>query len=338
MNRFFGPLAFALAVLAVTTPVLAATFVQDGAGMFTAGTVAKLTSELSAFNAETHKEVIVVTVPSLNGETIDDAAHKVFSEQNVDGILIFISRDDRKDFFVVGVQTAQFFPEATVASIRTSMESQFKDGDFDGGIQTAVSGILNIFEAHVNSATAPEQNAYNYPARSSSSRLVRSNGVHFPMFMWIIIIVFGYLILRSIFRAMSGPRNYGGGPGYGGPGPGGPGYGGPGYGPGYYGGGGGGFWSGMLGGLGGAFLGNELFGNRGGGQIVDQSGGIAPGGDQGGSWGGGNAGGWGNDAGQADMGASSGGDFSGGGFGSDSGGGFGGGDFGGGGGDSGGGW
>ena len=97
--------------------------------------------------------------------------------------------------------------------------------------------------------------------------------------MWtiIILIVVGYLVLRSILRAMSGPRYYGGGPGVppgaGGPGPGGPGYGGYGYGPGYYG-GGGGFWSGLLGGLGGAWLGNEMFGNR-GTTMIDQTGGTS---------------------------------------------------------------
>lgn len=325
-------LVVALALLAGTAPSLAATYVQDGASMFSADTVSSLTSEIGSFSAQSGKEVVVVTVPSLGGATLADAAQKVFTEQNVNGMLIFIAKDDRKDIFVPGVATAQFFPEDTIKSIRTSMESQFKDGDFDGGITTAVNGVLNVFRAHVSTANSSAQSNTYFPAQSSRSVANRSSGVHISMFMWIIFIIIGYLIIRSIFRAMSGPRYYGGGA----PGPGGPGYGGGGYGPGYYGGGGGGFWSGMLGGLGGAWLGNELFGNRGGGNIIDQSSGnIVPGGDQGGSWGG-NAGGWGSDAGQADMGGSSSGDFSGGGFGGDSGGGFG--DSGGGGGDSGGGW
>ena len=153
------------------------------------------------------------------------------------------------------------------------------------------------------------------------------------MFWWIIIAVVGFLILRSILRAFSAPRYYGGAPGA----PPrrqcpsrGPGYG-PGYGYGGFG-GGGSFWSGLLGGLGGAWLGNELF--RGGGGIAPtQAGQLARRyrwrlGRQ-------DAGGWQSDAGQADIGGASGGDWSGGGFGGDMGGG---GDFGGGGGDSGGGW
>jgi uncharacterized membrane protein YgcG len=328
MNRIYGLLALAIAVLAGTAPALAANFVQDGAAMFSANTVQSLTAQIGAFNAQTGKEIVVITVPSLNGQTVENAAQGVFNEQQINGVMIFIAKDDRKDIVVTDQRTALFFPQATNTSIRQSMESQFKDGDYDGGITTAVSGVLNVFNAHVNTAGAPAQSGYSYPVRAQQSVATRTNGVHFSMFMWIIIFVVGYLVLKSIFRAMSGPRYYGGGPGMGGPG--GPGYGGGG---GYYGGGGGGFWSGMLGGLGGAFLGNEIFGNH-GGQVIDQSSGnMIAGGDQGG----GNSG-WGNDAGQADMGNSSSGDFSGGGFGGDSGGGFGGGDFGGGGGDSGGGW
>jgi uncharacterized protein len=323
MKRFGVTLALALAALTTALPAAARDFVQDGAGLFSAGTVAQLDERIGSFNAQTGKEVVVVTAPSLNGQTLQNAAGTVFSEQRVNGVLIFIAKDDRKDIIVPGRSTAQYFPPETTRSIRESMESQFKAGDFDGGITTAVNGTLDVFRAHMNSlpgsttGRAPVA-ANNYPARG---------GFHLSMFWWIVLIVVGFLILRSIMRSMSAPR-YGPGPGVGGPPMGGPGYGGYYGGPGYYGGGGGGFWSGLLGGLGGAWLGNELF-RGGGGNIVEQGGGTV---DQGGGWGGGaDSGGWSNDAGQADFGSSSSGDFSGGGFG--------GGDFGGGGGgDSGGGW
>jgi len=340
--RALGPLLLLGSLLGATA--MAASFVQDGASMFSATTVANLTSQIAAFNAQTGKQIVVVTVPSLNGEAVDQAAKQVFSEQHINGVLVFIAKDDRKDIIVPDTVTSRFFDQTTNTAIRTSMESQFKDGDFDGGITTAVNGILNVFRAHLNSAPATND-AYRYPAATSAQlNTYRRSGVHFSMFMWIVFIVIGWLVLRSILRSMSGPRYYGQGPGYG-PGPGygaGSGYGGPGYGgPGYYGGGGGGFWSGLLGGLGGAWLGNEMFGNHGNTTIIDQGGGnIMPADQGGGGWGGGDPGGWGSGgAGQADMGASSSGDFSGGGFGDfGGGGGFGGGDFGGGGGDSGGGW
>jgi len=99
------------------------------------------------------------------------------------------------------------------------------------------------------------------------------------MFWWVIAIVAGFLIVRSILRATAASRHPGGAapPAYG--------YGGFG--------GGGSFWSGLLGGLGGAWLGNELPRDEGeapasdAGQADDSGGGGNAGGgsgDGGGGW------------------------------------------------------
>ncbi len=318
---------------AAALPAEARDFVQDQAGMFSATTVAQLNTRISNFNAQTGKEIVVLTTPSLGGATLQSAAGSAFSQQSVNGVLVFIARDDRRDIIVpdrAGAQAGWFTPDV-LRSIRTAMESQFRSENYDAGITGAVDAILNIYRAHLGASPqrAPAGAALA-PARPSSG------GVHISMFWWVIIAVVAFLIIRSILRALAAPRYYGGAPGAPPPGapPGGgygPGYGGPGYGYGY--GGGGSFWSGLLGGLGGAWLGNELFRGGGGGIAPTQAGQIP--GDTGGGWGAPtDSGGWQSDAGQADLGGASGGGWSGGGFGGDAGGG----DLGGGGGDSGGGW
>jgi uncharacterized protein len=312
--------AFALAAL-LPLPAAARDFVQDQAGMFSASTVAQLNSRISNFNAQTGKEVDVVTVPSLGGATLQNAAQSAFSSQNVNGVLIFIAKDDRKDIIVpdrAGAQSGWFTPDV-LRGIRQSMEAQFRSENFDAGITAAVDGVLNVYRAHTGSLRTNSNTGYS---RAPANATPSNGGFHLSVFWWIIIAIVGFLILRSILRSMSGPRSYGGAPGAPGPMPG---YGG---GYGYGGGGGGSFWSGLLGGLGGAWLGNEIFGQHGGGLASPAD--AAQGSDTGG--------GWQSDAGQADTSGGSAGDWSGGGFGGDSGGGFGGGDFGGGGGDSGGGW
>jgi len=330
MKRY-GMLAALVPMIALWAAPAAArsSFVLDGAGMFSAGTVSALNARLGNFNAQTGKEVVVETVPALNGATLTDTAEREFAQQQVNGVLIFIAKDDRRDIIVpdrAGVQAGWFDPE-TLRSIRQGMEAQFKDSDFDGGITTAVSGTLGIYRSHMtslrgaNGAAAPASQPYGSRASAGGFRL---NGI------WLILILIAaFLVLRSLFRAMSRPRSYAGPP----VAPGAPGA--P-AGPGYYGGGGGGFFSGLLGGLGGAWLGNEMFRGGGGGQGGPSAG--SWGGSDAGASGGGaapDAGGWSSDAGQADTAGASGGDWSGGGFGGDSGGG----DFGGGGGaDSGGGW
>lgn len=326
-NRFLAAAAATVIALAAALPAAARQFVQDQAGMFSASTVAQLDQRIGNFNAQTGKEIVVVTTPSLSGASLTDAANAAFSQQNVNGVLIFIARDDRRDIIVpdrAGSRTGWFTPDV-LRSIRTAMESQFRAGNYDAGITGAVDAVLNVYRAHVGSLQGRTSNA---PLAASSG--TQTGGLHISMFWWIIIAIVAFLVLRSILRAISAPRYYGGAPGTGAPPPGAPGYG-PGYGYGGYG-GGGSFWSGLLGGLGGAWLGNELF--RGGGSIAPTQAGQLPG-DTGGSFGGTDSAGWQSDAGQADMGSASGGDWSGGGFG---GGDMGGGDFSGGGGDSGGGW
>jgi uncharacterized membrane protein YgcG len=333
--------AATLALGAALAPALAAdSFVHDDAGLLSAATVTQLNPAIGDFYAQTHKEVVVDIVPSLDGSTAPAAAERVFAQHRVNGVLIYIAKAEKKIEIVPDVASRRFFPAGSFDPIYASMKTAFRAGDYDGGVTTAVSLIVNTYRGH---ESALRERATTY-VPAPTTQVVRSNTGGFSMgFIWWLIIFF---VVRGIFRAMVGPRmyppGYGGGPGPGGPGPYG---GGPGYGPGYggygpgYGGGGGGFWSGLLGGLGGAWLGNEMFGGNRETTIIEQPGGYA---DVGGVGGGQDASGFQSDPGQADMGNAAGGGWgdSGGGWGGggDSGGGWGGGDSGGGGSDSGGGW
>jgi len=332
--KFFGAVAaVAIALVSSLAPALAReSYVVDDASMFKSATISRLNGEIGDFQRTTGKEIVVVTTPSLDGKTLDDAAEAAFAKQQVNGVLFYYAKAEKKDLVVGDRASKAFFPQGSFTNIHDAMRGYLRDGDADQAILTGVSLVLDQYRSHERGLVKPATTTYRVPTPSSSTS---SFGGGMSL-LWLAIILFaGFLIIRAIFRAIAGPRPMP--PGYGGPGMGGPGYGPPGYGggygPGYGGGGGGGFFSGLLGGLGGAFIGNELFGNRGGNTIIEQGG--NPSGVIGdGSSGADNAG-WQSDAGQADMGGAGGGSWgdSGGGF--DSGGG--GGDFGGGG-DSGGGW
>jgi uncharacterized protein len=340
------PAAFAALAVALATAAAPATardsYVIDGAHMLSSAAIAQIDSQVSAFNAQTGKEVLVVTTPSLNGASPEAAITQSFEQNAVNGVEIFIAKNERVIRIAGDRASSQFFPGNAYQSIAMSMRASFRAGDFDAGVENAVSIIINTYRGHLSSL-----NRARRPATVGTGyvRHTSSGGFHLGWIVWLIVLLVIFFIIRGIFRALSGPRYYGGGPGpgpgYGGPGYGGPGYGGPGYGG--YGYGGGGFWSGLLGGLGGAWLGNELFGGNRTTIIDNNPGGFAGGGDV--TGGGGDAAGWQNDAGQIDssnIGGASWGDSGGGGWGggdSGGGGGWGGGDSGGGGGgDSGGGW
>lgn len=318
-------LATVFAVGSLALPALARDYVQDGAGLFNATTISGLNAKIADFNRQTGKEIVVVTVPSLGSETAPAAAEKAFATQQVNGVMIFLAKAEKKDGIIGDRASSAFFPAGSFDSIRQAMRGYFRTGNFDEGITTGVDLVLSDYRSHERSLGGAQRQRQLAPASNSSSL-----GGGMSLFWLILILIAGFLIIRAIFRAMSRPKmmppGYGGQPGYG------PGMG-MGMGGGMMGGGGGGsFFSGLLGGLGGAFLGNELFGRRDGGFGGGDQAGMV-GGDSGVSS---DAGGWQSDAGQADMGGSSFGDYgsSGGGFDGGGGGGF----DGGGGGDSGGGW
>jgi len=317
-----GAIAACAVALVSALPAAARTdYVQDGASLFSAATVASLNREIGDFAQQTGKEVVVVTEPSLGGRTLAGATQDTFAKQQVNGVLFYFAKAEKQDAIVGDRASSAFFPPGTFQNIHDAMRGYFRSGDFDQGITTGVNLVLDQYRSHERTLTGSRGAAITH--RSSSSG---GSGASFGggmSLIWLAIILFaGFLIIRGIFRALAGPRVMP--PGYGGPGvPG------PGYGPGYYGGGGGGFFSGLLGGLGGAWLGNELFGRQ-GTTLGDPASAASLGTD------GADSAGWQSDAGQIDA-----GNMGGGGFG-DSGGGFdaggGGGDFGGGGGDGGGGW
>ena len=320
--------ALTLMIGTVALPAAARdSFVIDNAHLLSANAVSQINAKIADFNAIAHKDVVVVTEPSIT-DAPATAAERAFAQQQVNGVLIFVAKSPKTIYVVPGRSEARFFPAGSAAAIRKSIQASFNAGDFNGGINNGVDLTLSIYRSHLNSL--PRAHAYApVGAGSSVARSDASGGFHMGWIWWLIVLAVIFFVIRGIFRAIAGPRMMPPGGGQ----MGGPGYGQGGYGPGYgggYGGGGGGFWSGMLGGLGGAFLGNELFGNRGGfgGGGENQAG-------LGGDPNAGDASGWQNDAGQSDMGNASGGGWGdSGGGGGDSGGwgGGGGGDFGGGGG------
>ena len=312
----------ALAVAVAAAPALASreSYVTDGASLFSSGTVQQLNNEISDFNRQTGKEIVVITVPSLNGQTLKAAVESTFSHENVNGVLFYFAKAEKQDAVVGDKASQAIFPSGEFQTIHDAMRGDLRSGDTDQAILTGVSLVLDQYRSHERGVNP----AQSTTTSTSTTTRTRSSGGIMSLFWLALILFVGFLFIRAIFRALFAPRmmppGYGSGTG--------PGYGG--YGPGY-GGGGGSFFSGLLGGLGGAWLGNELFNRGGGSGAYDPSSaatlgsGTAP-----------DSSAFQSDAGQADMGGMGGGSWG------DQGGGFDGGgggfDGGGGGGDSGGGW
>ncbi|HQT96131.1 MAG TPA: TPM domain-containing protein, partial [Thermoanaerobaculaceae bacterium] len=92
---------------AVEVPFLSG-HVNDTAAMIPAGVREQIETKLAAFEKTTGAQVVVLTVPSLNGEPIEDYSIKVAQTWKLgrkgvdDGVLFLVARDDRRMRIEVG--------------------------------------------------------------------------------------------------------------------------------------------------------------------------------------------------------------------------------------------
>lgn len=140
-------LAPVLAAAALDVPYLAGR-VNDQAGLLSDAVESQLDARLEQLEQATGAQVVVLTLPTLAGEPVEDFTIRVvdtwqLGRQGVDdGVLLLISRDDRKIRIEVG-----YGLEATLTDVRSQriisnlMVPRFQGGDFEGGVTAAVEVI-----------------------------------------------------------------------------------------------------------------------------------------------------------------------------------------------------
>jgi uncharacterized protein len=318
MKRLLFIMTVLTALALAPLNALAANYIQDNGNMFSANAKNQASQQIDQLVQRTGKEVLVYTVPSLNGQDPSAAADKVFSQNGTNGVLLFMSKDDRRLEIKIGQDTRQAISTQRETQIRDTILGDFRAGNFDKGLLDGVGAVRTTL------ASAPTSGG-------GQAAPARSTGTNWVGIGLLIVLALGVVwIVSGIMRARRQPYfSYGQNPQQ--PGLGGPGYGAPGYGSGF--GGGGGFFSGLMGGIGGALLGNALFDafrprdrfndNPGGGydsgfqdqswqgndagQVSDSGADSGSWGDSGsgGDWGGGGDGGFGGDSGGGDSGGGS---------------------------------
>jgi len=268
---FIAPVLLLLLLLVGNGVVLAAGGVQDDGQMFSASGRQQANAKIQQIQQNTGKTIDVVTVAALKGKDISAEADKVFQQQRLNGVLIYISKADRTLALKVGAATRQVISTQEEASIRDTITASFRKNDFDGGLLAGIDrlgGDLGAAKAASGNsgAAAPAGAARPAPVQAPAG----SRG-----FNWtpILLLVGGGLLVLWVVRNIRNQRArdqqmmmnqpnvgpipgnqsmYGGGynvqppmQGYGGGG--------------WFGGGGGGFGRGIAGGIAGAFLGNAAY-------------------------------------------------------------------------------
>jgi uncharacterized protein len=162
-------LAFALPATALEVPYLSGRVV-DEASLLTPEQAAALEEELRLLEEETGAQVVVLTVPSLEGEVLESYSLKVAEtwgigrERQDDGVVFLISRDDRKLRIEVGYGLEGVLPDlATSRIIRNLVVPEFKAGDYPGGIEAGVGAIAGAIREEPGAVPDDPQGVISAP-------------------------------------------------------------------------------------------------------------------------------------------------------------------------------
>jgi uncharacterized protein len=127
--------------------------VTDNAEILSVATIQALNEILKTHENHTGNQVVILTIVTLNGESIEDYAYRVFKgwklgEKDKDnGVLIVIVPDDKRMRIEVG-----YGLEATLTDlmagriIHNIMTPKFRNGDYDGGILDGTHSVIDILE------------------------------------------------------------------------------------------------------------------------------------------------------------------------------------------------
>ena len=138
------------AVMALTIPKPSG-YVNDVAGLLSQTTQLKLEQFLRDFEKSDSTQITILTIPTLDGEVLEDYSLKVFENWKIgqqgkdNGALLLISKADRKIRIEVGYGLEGRLTDLLAGRIiDNEISPKFKQGDFDGGI---VAGVVGIAEA-----------------------------------------------------------------------------------------------------------------------------------------------------------------------------------------------
>ncbi len=129
-------------------PELANHRVHDDAGILSPSTISYLEQSLRAFEDSTSNQIAILTVPTLEGETIDQFgirvadAWKLGAKDRDNGIIVLVAIEERKMRIEVGQGLEGPLPDAVCNRIiRNEMAPAFRRQDYDGGVVATIDAI-----------------------------------------------------------------------------------------------------------------------------------------------------------------------------------------------------
>ncbi|WP_369426037.1 TPM domain-containing protein [Croceibacterium aestuarii] len=167
--------------------------IYDEADLLPAAEEAALDQRLREVNKQSGNAVIVATVDSLQGDSIEDFATKLYAawgiggEKRDTGVLLLVAPNERKVRIEVGYGLTPYITDILSGRIiRNEITPRFKAGDMSGGIEAGVNALLDQLAKSPEDAKAIAEAA----AAAEKDRGADSGGFPIGGLIWILFIVF----------------------------------------------------------------------------------------------------------------------------------------------------
>ncbi len=150
-----GLLALAVPLAAQAQPAVPALTgrVVDRADVLSPETERVLTALFAEHERATSNQIVVLTVPSLEGDSVEGFALRVFDAWGLgqadrdNGVLLLIARDDREMRIEVGYGLEGALTDAEAGRIiRSEFVPAFRNGDYDGGTLAGAEAVIGTIE------------------------------------------------------------------------------------------------------------------------------------------------------------------------------------------------
>ncbi len=200
-------------------------YVNDFAGVLSAAGKESLTALCIEVDQKTKAQIAVVTVSSLEGESVEqfslDLATKwgVGPKQDSRGVMILVATTDHKYRIEVGYGLEPILPDGKVGAFGREAVPLLRQGDYDGAILLMTGRVAGVI-ADEQKATLDSLSGVPPAPQAGPEPIAQSR----PNLLWIVFLLFFIffpvlsLILRTLFGGVTGRRGgrWMGGGGFGG--------------------------------------------------------------------------------------------------------------------------
>lgn len=203
-----GALAVSCLANAVDVPYLSGRVV-DEANILSPDARAKISAMSQAREQATGDQIAVLTMKSLEGESIEGFATRVFDAWKLgakgkdNGVLLIVAPNDRKMRIEVGYGLEGSMTDAASSRIiREVMAPKFKKNDYDGGIADGVAAIVMTLEGKGDFGAGGGESS-STTTKSSFSMIDDSDLPPWPMRILLGAFIFGIIGLFTFIGVMT---------------------------------------------------------------------------------------------------------------------------------------